>query len=87
MHQVRCKTYLISSIEHVETEQLEVEVLSLHRMTVELGQRHEDVVIWKDWISIATTSGDGELDIPTIRSKRPIAMTGKIVQNEFQNRR
>ena len=85
---MRCGTYLIGSIEHVETEQLEVEVLPLHRMTVELGQRHEDVVVYKICsISLATTSGDGELNVPTMRSKRPIAMTGKIVQNEFQNRR
>ena len=41
-----CQTYLISSVEHVETEQLEVEVLPLHRMTVELGKRHKDVVIY-----------------------------------------
>lgn len=37
--------YLVASVDHIEKEQLEVEVFSLTRMAVQLRERHEDVII------------------------------------------
>ena len=38
-------TYLVYTVEHVDQEEFQVEILSLARVLVELGQVHQNVVV------------------------------------------
>jgi hypothetical protein len=75
--------YLNNAVEHVDKEQLRAEPLSLSSFSVQFGKSHENIVVCKRYelVTLWTSSGYS----PTIRSNKPMAMTGAIVKNEFQN--
>ena len=54
-------THLVGTIDHVYDEQLEVEVLPSLRVLVQLGQVHEDMVVYR---AVEQTHGNDGQDRP-----------------------